>query len=79
MNILAMTPNKIILGRLMLFWGVQPVHVTTPSSISGLFDAASMLSKSLGLAKPGDPIVITGGIPLGVKDTTNLLKVETIS
>jgi pyruvate kinase len=78
-NILAMTPNKTILGRLMLFWGVRPVHVTTPSSISGLFDAASMLSKNLGLAKAGDLIVITCGIPLGVKGTTNLLKVETIS
>jgi pyruvate kinase len=53
--------------------------VTTPSSISDLFDAASLLSKNLGLAKPGDLIVITGGVPLGVKGTTNLLKVETIS
>ena len=79
MNILAMTPSKVICRRLVLYWGVQPVHVTTPSSISELFNAASTLSKSLGLAKPGDVIVITGGIPLGVKGTTNLLKVETIS
>jgi pyruvate kinase len=79
MNILAMTPSKAICMRLVLYWGVQPVHVTAPSSVSDLFDAASMLSKSLGLAKPGDLIVITGGVPLGVKDTTNLLKVEIIS
>jgi pyruvate kinase len=38
-----------------------------------------MLARRLGLAKPGDVIVITGGIPLGEKGTTNLLKVETIS
>jgi pyruvate kinase len=79
MNILAMTPSKAICTRLLLYWGVQPVHVTTPSSISDLFDAASILSKRLGLAKPGDLMVIIGGIPLGVKGTTNLLKVETIS
>jgi pyruvate kinase len=79
MNILAMTPSEAICMRLILCWGVQPIHVTTPSSISDLFDAASMLSKSLGLANPGDLIVITGGIPLRVKGTTNLLKVETIS
>jgi pyruvate kinase len=79
MNILAMTPSKAICTRLLLYWGVQPVHVTTPSSISDLFDAASILSKRLGLAKPGDLMVIIGGIPLGVKGITNLLKVETVS
>jgi pyruvate kinase len=79
MNILAMTPSEAVCKRLVLYWGVQPVRVTTPSSISDLFDAASKLSKSLGLAKPGDVIVITGGIPLGEKGTTNLLKVETVS
>jgi len=30
------------------------------------------------LAKTGDLIVITGGIPLGVTGTTNLLKVERV-
>jgi pyruvate kinase len=78
MNILAMTPDEVICRRLVLFWGIQPVHVTTPSSISDLFDTASKLAKRLGLARLGDLIVITGGIPLGEKGTTNLLKVETI-
>lgn len=79
MNILAMTPSETVCKRLVLYWGVQPIHVTTPSSISDLFNEASMLCKSLGLVKPGDLIVITVGVPLGEKGTTNLLKVETIS
>jgi pyruvate kinase len=79
MNIVAMTPDEVICRRLVLYWGVQPVHVTTPYSISDLFNEASMLARRLGLANPGDLIVITGGIPLGEKGTTNLLKVETIS
>jgi len=74
-----MTPSEAICRRLVLYWGVLPIHVTTPSSISDLFNEASMLAKSLGLADPGDLIVITSGIPLGVKGTTNLLKVATIS
>jgi pyruvate kinase len=78
MNILAMTPDEVICMRLVLFWGVQPVHVITPSSISDLFGEASKLARSLGLAKPGDLIVITGGVPLGEKGTTNLLKVEVV-
>jgi len=79
MNILAMTPGEAICRKLALYWGVQPIHVTTPSSISALFNEASTLSKGLGLANPADLIVITGGIPLGEKGTTNLLKVETIT
>jgi pyruvate kinase len=79
MNILAMSPGEAICRKLVLYWGVQPIHVTTPSSISALFSEASTLSKGLGLANPGDLIVITGGVPLGKKGTTNLLKVETIT
>jgi pyruvate kinase len=79
MSILAMTTNEVVCRRLVLYWGVQPVLVDAPSSISELFDAASALSKRLGLAHPGDLIIITGGTPFGIKGTTNLLKVETVS
>lgn len=78
-TILAITPDEAIRHRLILYWGVQPVHVDTPASISGLFSAASSLTKELGLARPGDLIVITGGIPLGLAGTTNLLKVEVVN
>jgi pyruvate kinase len=79
MSILAMTTSEVVCRRLVLYWGVQPVLVDAPSSISELFEAASELSKRLGLAHPGDLIIITGGTPFGVKGTTNLLKVETVS
>jgi pyruvate kinase len=79
MNIVAMTTSEVVCRRLVLYWGVQPVLVDTPASISELFDAASALSKRLGLAHPGDLIIITGGTPFGIKGTTNLLKVETVS
>jgi len=77
-TVLAMTPDGVVGRRLMLYWGVQPVRAATPSSISGLFCMASSLTKELGLARPGDLIVITGGIPLGLAGTTNLLKVEVV-
>jgi pyruvate kinase len=78
MIILAMTPNEAVHRRLILNWGVLPVLRQTPSSISGLFRSATNLTKSLGLARSGDLIVITGGIPVGVAGTTNLLKVESV-
>jgi len=78
MPILAITPDAAVLGRLMLWWGVYPHQVARVTSAEGLFDAAADLAKQLGLAKPGDLIVITGGIPIGVVGSTNLLKVRRV-
>lgn len=76
--ILAITPSGAIAGRLLLHWGVYPFQIGLASSLDGLFATGASLAKELGLAKPGDLIVITGGVPIGVSGTTNLLKVEKI-
>jgi pyruvate kinase len=79
--ILAIAPGNIC-GRLVLRWGVHPFRaevVQAPGSVSDLFSTAAELVKSTGLARPGDLIVVTGGLPLGVSGSTNLLKVETIT
>jgi pyruvate kinase len=78
-TIVAITPDEVIYRRLILYWGVQPVQIAMPSSISGLFTTASAITKELRLAKTDDLVVITGGIPLGLGGTTNLLKVEVVS
>lgn len=78
MPILAITPGVVVVGRLMLRWGVYPFQIAKASSVDELFTTAAKLSKELGLAKPGDLIVITGGIPIGVAGSTNLLKVEKV-
>lgn len=75
--IIAITPQHRILGRLALCWGVHPLLMPVPPSVTELFATGAKLAKDLGLARSGDLIVITGGIPIGVTGTTNLLKVET--
>jgi pyruvate kinase len=74
--VLAITPDAQVAGRLMLNWGVYPFQIASVSSMDELFATASKLSRELGLAKRGDLIVITGGVPVGVAGSTNLLKVE---
>jgi pyruvate kinase len=76
--ILAVTPVSIS-GRLVLYWGVHPFKRDIPDSAYGLFSVASEVAKEAGIAKPGDLIVVTGGIPLGQSGTTNLLKVEKVT
>jgi len=76
--VLAIAPDAVVVGRLILRWGVYPFRMAGASSVDELFSIARKLSRELGLAKSGDLIVITGGIPVGVAGSTNLLKVEKV-
>ena len=77
--ILAITPDKMVSGRLLLHWGVYPFEVKRSSSLDEVFATGAKLARDLGLAKDGDLVVITGGVPIGVAGSTNLLKVEKVS
>jgi pyruvate kinase len=78
MPILAITPDAMVVGRLMLRWGIYAFQIAPSSSVEDLFAAGAKLSQQLGLAKANDLVVITGGIPIGVAGSTNLLKVKRI-
>ena len=78
MPVIAITPNKDVVGRLVLYWGVYAFQSETPTSLEKQLDMSAKLVKKLGIAKSGDLIVITGGMPVGVAGTTNLLKVHQV-
>ena len=77
--ILAITSSKAVCRKLQLFWGVHAFPIGASPTIGDLFSKAAKLAKDVGIARAGDTIVITGGIPLGMTGTTNLLKVEMIT
>jgi len=74
--ILAATPSPSQRRRLLLSWGVYPYEVAEPDSVHEVFAQAANLSLETGVASKGDLIVITAGLPIAVRGTTNLLKVE---
>lgn len=76
--ILAISPNGDICRRLILNWGVQASQIPTPKTVDDLFATAVRLVKKLKLAKAGDTIIVTGGVPIGIAGTTNLLKVQEV-
>jgi pyruvate kinase len=78
MPVIAITPKKEVIGRLVLYWGVYAYYAETTVSLEKQLDLSAQLLKHLGIAKSGDLIVITGGIPIGVAGTTNLLKVHQV-
>jgi pyruvate kinase len=74
--VIAATPFYKISRRLSLYWGVTPIILkvrrTTDDMIAGVERA--MLRRKL--VKPGDLIVITAGVPVGVAGSTNLMKIH---
>jgi len=77
--ILAITPDGNVCRRLLLRWGVHPVQIPEQKSIDELFATGVRLAKEMKMARAGDLVVITGGIPIGVPGSTNVLKVEKVT
>ncbi|MDD5312369.1 MAG: pyruvate kinase [Dehalococcoidia bacterium] len=74
--ILAITPDGETQRQLSLSWGVYAVRVSEAKSIINMFKQAAVAVRKFGLAEDGDLVVVTGGIPIGIPGTTNMLKVE---
>ncbi len=75
-SILCLTPNINVARRLVLSYGVFPVHddIKTEDFIGPARHAAKiMLEKNL--AKKGDLFIMTAGMPFGVAGTTNILRI----
>ncbi len=76
--IIAPTMNERNYRQLALSWGVIPVRSRRCSSTDELFDYAVEVAKSTSLVDDGDVVVITGGAPVGISGTTNILKVHLV-
>ena len=73
------TINQKVWRQLSLSWGVKPVLCQLKNNTDELFDHAVEVTVKAGVAKKGDTVVITAGIPLGMSGTTNMLKVHKIN
>lgn len=76
--IIAVTPHREVVTRLSLPWGVFPVLRKEPEELETFFELANEVALEMGVARRGDLLVITAGIPLRIPGQTNLLKVHRI-
>jgi pyruvate kinase len=76
--LLALTPDIGAGAKLALRWGVIPVVVKQYFDIQDMFLAGSTLALETKIAKEGDVIVVVVGLPIGIRGTTNLLRVITL-
>lgn len=77
-DIIGMATNKAVWYKLALSWGVLPVLSEQFTSTDVLFYHALRAAKENLDLKPGDSVVMTGGITNGKSGNTNLIKIETI-
>ncbi len=76
--IIAFSPIPEVVRRLNLVWGVYPIMSGVFQNTDEMMEEAMDKAIKSGLAKIGDTVVITAGVPVGVAGTTNLIKAETI-
>jgi len=77
-SVMALTDRIVTLRQLSLSWGVIPHLVDSFIDTDQMFALARSSAMEKEVVKPGDCIVITAGVPVGVAGTTNLLKVVEI-
>ncbi|MEO5813972.1 MAG: pyruvate kinase [Gemmatimonadaceae bacterium] len=75
--ILVLTDQARTYRQLALVWGVIPCQVEHCETYTDMVKLALSAVREQGLAKQGDRVVVTAGVPFDVPGTTNLMKVET--
>ena len=77
--ILGFTPSEEAYHRLNLVWGVTPIRCEVVDRLDDLGELVNEKLIYLGLAKPGDQVVMTGGHPIASHGATNFVKVMEIT
>lgn len=76
--IIAVTSSETVMRRLSLAWGVFSASRPEPSSMEEVFELARQVVLETGIARKGDLIVITAGLPLALPGSTNLVKIHSV-
>jgi pyruvate kinase len=73
--ILGLTENVGTARRLAIAWGVHSVFTSDVRSFQDIVDRACEVAKAEKIARPGQRLVITAGVPFGTPGATNVLRI----
>ncbi|CAA9540531.1 MAG: Pyruvate kinase [uncultured Sphingosinicella sp.] len=73
--LLVLTPSPKTARRLGLLWGAHAVRTKDVSSFEEMIGKAKRMALRHGLAKAGQRIIITAGVPFGTPGSTNVVHV----
>ena len=76
--ILSLTPNINTARRLTVAWGIYSVVNSSLSKVEEVTSTALEIAQAQNMARRGDTVVITAGVPFGQPGSTNSLRIETL-
>ncbi len=77
-RIIASTPLVKVYNQLALSWGVCPMMSQEATTTDEIFENAVKDAIAEDMVHNGDLVVITGGMPVGVSGTTNMIKIHIV-
>jgi pyruvate kinase len=76
--ILVLTSKIETARRLAVIWGAHCVQTADVSSFTEMVSKACDIARHEGLARIGDQLVVTAGVPFGTPGKTNVLRIATV-
>ncbi|MBA3317613.1 MAG: pyruvate kinase [Gemmatimonadales bacterium] len=76
--VFACTPEPDTFRQLSLVWGVTSALIEHSTDYDAMLAVARRHILERGLARPGERLVVTAGVPFDMPGTTNLLKIEAV-
>jgi pyruvate kinase len=76
--ILALTPIPSTGRKLAIVWGLHCVLTDDPRDLDDMVAKACRIAYQEGFALPGEQVIITAGVPLGMSGATNLLRIAEV-
>lgn len=74
-RILCLTPNLDTARRMTLTWGVHPVRTEDAHNFGDMVQKAVRVARQQEMAKEGERLVVTAGVPFGTPGATNILRI----
>jgi pyruvate kinase len=74
-RILCLTPKLETARRMALTWGVHPIQTDDAHNFADMVARATRVARQQHIAKPGERLVITAGVPFGTPGATNILRI----
>ncbi len=80
MEIIAATDTQRTFYKMALYWGVKPmmIEIDKGSNLDDVFDGVTKLIEDKAFLPKGSLVVQTGGSPVGVSGSTNVLRTSSI-
>jgi pyruvate kinase len=73
--ILSLTPKLATARRMPLVWGVHPVQTEDAHNFADMVQRARTVALHEEMAREGDRLVVTAGVPFGTPGATNILRI----